>query len=87
MGQSLSNEAGQATEVDGDGPWKRESDQETYRGRGEADPAASQPLPDPREVAKRYTSIVTIVVSVAVCEIFSVKQWCNLENGVRVRSR
>jgi len=54
MGQSLSNEAGQAKEVDGDGPWKRESDQETYRGRGEADPAASQPLPDPREVAKRY---------------------------------
>lgn len=54
MGQSLSNEAGQATEVDGDGPWKREGDQETYRGRGEADPAASQPLPDPREVAKRY---------------------------------
>ena len=43
-------------EVDGDGPWKREGDQETYRGRGEADPAASQPLPDPREVAKRYRS-------------------------------
>ena len=32
-------------------------------------------------------SIVTIVVSVAVCEIFSVKEWCDLENGVRVRSR
>jgi len=32
-------------------------------------------------------SIVTMVVSVAVCEIFSVKEWCDLENGVRVRSR
>ena len=26
-------------------------------------------------------------ISVAVCEIFSVKEWCELENGVRVRSR
>ena len=32
-------------------------------------------------------SIVTMVVSVAVCEIFSVNEWCDLENGVRVRSR
>ena len=32
-------------------------------------------------------SIVTMVVSVAVCEIFSVKEWYDLENGVRVRSR
>jgi len=32
-------------------------------------------------------SIVTMVVSVAVCEIFSVKQWCDLKNRVRVRSR
>ena len=32
-------------------------------------------------------SIVTMSVSVAVCEIFSVKEWCDLENGVRVRSR
>ena len=31
--------------------------------------------------------IVTMAVSVAVCEIFSVKEWCDLENGVRVRSR
>ena len=31
-------------------------------------------------------SIVTMVVSVAVCEIFSVKEWRDLENGVRVRS-
>ena len=31
-------------------------------------------------------SIVTLAVSVAVCEIFSVKEWCELENGVRVRS-
>jgi len=32
-------------------------------------------------------SIVTMAVSVAVCEIFSVKEWCDLENSVRVRSR
>ena len=31
-------------------------------------------------------SIVTMAVSVAVCEIFSVKE-CDLENRVRVRSR
>ena len=28
-----------------------------------------------------------MVVSVAVCEIFSVKEWCDLESGVRVRIR
>ena len=27
------------------------------------------------------------IVTVAVCEIFSVKEWCDLENRVRVRSR
>jgi len=32
------------------------------------------------------SSIVTMVLSVAVCEIFSVKEWCDLENRVRVRS-
>ena len=32
-------------------------------------------------------STVTVAVSVAVCEIFSVKEWCDLENRVRVRSR
>jgi len=33
-------------------------------------------------------SIVTMhAVSVTVCEIFSVKEWCDLENRVRVRSR
>ena len=32
-------------------------------------------------------SIVIMAVSVAVCEIFSVKEWCDLENGIRVRSR
>ena len=32
-------------------------------------------------------SIVTMAVPVAVCEIFSVKEWCDLENRVRVRSR
>jgi len=32
-------------------------------------------------------SIVTMAVSVAVCDIFSVKEWSDLENRVRVRSR
>jgi len=32
-------------------------------------------------------SIVTTAVSLAVCEIFSVKQWHDLENQVRGRSR
>jgi len=32
-------------------------------------------------------SIVTMAVSVAVCRIFSVKEWCDIENRVRVRSR
>jgi len=31
-------------------------------------------------------SIVTMAASVAVCEILSVKQWCDLENRVSVRS-
>ena len=32
-------------------------------------------------------SVVTMTVSVAVCEIFSVIEWCDLENRVSVRSR
>jgi len=32
-------------------------------------------------------SIVTTAVSVAICEIFSVIKWCDLENRFRVRSR
>jgi len=32
-------------------------------------------------------STVTMTISVAVCEIFCVKEWCDLENRVRVRSR
>jgi len=31
-------------------------------------------------------SVVTMAVSVAVCEIFTIKEWCDLENKVRVRS-
>ena len=31
-------------------------------------------------------SIVTIAVSAAVCDIFSVKEWPDLENRVTVRS-
>jgi len=33
------------------------------------------------------SSIVTVAVFVAVCEIFSVKEWRDLENQVRGRSR
>ena len=33
------------------------------------------------------SSIVTMAVSVAVCDIFSVKEWPDLENRVRVHSR
>ena len=32
-------------------------------------------------------SIVTVAVSVAVCEIFSVKEWRDFENQVKGRSR
>jgi len=32
-------------------------------------------------------SIVTVAVSVSVCEIFSVKEWCDLENEIRGGSR
>jgi len=32
-------------------------------------------------------SIVTLAVSEAICETFSAKEWCDLENRVRVRSR
>jgi len=28
------------------------------------------------------TSVVTMAVSVAVCEIFSVKEWCDLKTGL-----
>ena len=31
-------------------------------------------------------SIVTMATSIAVCDIFSVKDWPDLENRVRVRS-
>ena len=33
-----------------------------------------------------WPSIVTMAVSVGVCEIFSVKEWCDLKNRVRVCS-
>jgi len=32
-------------------------------------------------------SIITMAVSVAIYEIFSVNEWCDLENTVRVHSR
>jgi len=37
--------------------------------------------------AVSYSPIVTVAVSVAVCEIFSVKEWRDLENQVIGRSR
>ena len=38
-------------------------------------------------VCSYSSSIVTMAVSIAVCDIFSVKEWCDLENQVRGRSR
>ena len=32
-------------------------------------------------------STITMAVPVAVCEIFSVKEWCDFENRARVRLR
>ena len=36
--------------------------------------------------AVSYSPSVVMAVSVAVCETFSVKEWCDLENRIRVRS-
>ena len=45
-------------------------------------------MPFARLGAVSYSpSIVTVAVSVAVCEIFSVKEWRDLENQVRGHSR
>ena len=38
-------------------------------------------------VVSYWPSVVTVAVSVAVCEIFSVKEWRDLENQIRGRSR
>jgi len=47
-----------------------------------------KPVPFKSLGAVSYSpSIVTMAVSVAICEIFSVKEWCDFENRVRVRSR
>ena len=47
-----------------------------------------KPMPFDSLGAVSYSpSIVTVAVSVAVCEIFSVKEWRDLENQVRGRSR
>ena len=40
-----------------------------------------------RTISYSPSSIATMAVSVAVCEIFSVKECCDLENMVRIRSR
>jgi len=34
-----------------------------------------------------WPSVITMPVTVAVCEIFSVKEWCDHENRFRVRSK
>ena len=34
-----------------------------------------------------YSNYGRMAVSVAVCEISSAKEWCDLKNGVRVRSK
>jgi len=39
------------------------------------------------DIVSYSPSIVTVAVSVAICEIFSARKWCDLENRVRVRSR
>ena len=45
-------------------------------------------MPFESSAAVSYSpSIVTMAVSVADCEIFSVKEWYDLENMVKVRSR
>jgi len=45
-------------------------------------------LPSPIDLRCRpYNTGRVMAVSVAVCEIFSVKEWRDLENRVRVRSR
>jgi len=45
-------------------------------------------VPFKRMDAVSYSpSIVTVAVSVAVCKIFNVREWCDLKNRVRVRSR
>jgi len=38
-------------------------------------------------VVSYWPSVVTVAVSVAVCEIFSVKEWRDIENQIRGRSR
>ena len=42
---------------------------------------------DSLAVVSYSLSVVTMAVSAAVCEIFSVKEWRDLENQVRGRSR
>jgi len=49
---------------------------------------SSKPVPFESLGAVFYSpSIVTVAVSVAVCEIVSFKEWRDLENQVRSRSR
>jgi len=38
-------------------------------------------------VVSYLPSIVTVALSVAVCEIFSIKEWRDLDNQIRGRSR
>jgi len=47
-----------------------------------------KPVPFESLGAVSYSSsMITLAVSVAVCDLFSVKKWCDLESQVRGRSR
>ena len=67
------------------GSWKYYRDLETWvRGHSRS----LKLVPFESLGAVSYSpSIVTVAVSVAVCEIFNVKKWRDLENQVRGRSR
>jgi len=51
------------------------------------DPAGSENCGSGAPLVSYSPSTVTTAVSVAICEIFTVKEWCDLENRVTVHSR
>ena len=55
--------------------------------RGHSSSLKWMPFESLGAVSYSPSSIVTMAVSVAVCEIFSVKEWHDLENQVRDGSR
>jgi len=65
-------------------PWHSHDNDDDWRGHSRS----LKLVPFESLGAVSYSpSIVTMAVYVAVCEIFSVKEWCELEKGVRVPSR